>query len=51
METSIISRPLIQLAERLGDIPHVQLLRRFAGDVKKGNGRMAQADRYLASLA
>ena len=32
-------------------IPHVQILRRFAEDVTKGNGRMVQAGRYLVNLA
>jgi len=41
----------IQLAERLGGIPQVQLLRRLAEDVTKGDGRMVQADRYLVNLA
>lgn len=44
------SRSLIQLAERLGRLPHIQLLRTFEGEIRKGGGLLMQADRYLSSF-
>ena len=45
-----ISMPMVELSAQLGDIPHIQLLRKFDGDLRKGAGRMVQADRFLANL-